>query len=122
MKIYIGHSKLDDFKNDLYILVREKLSNYNIILPHEKDLDHYQGREFYKSIDLFIAEVSSPATGLGIELGYADDDNTSIYCIYKQGKKYSSSLTTITDKFYEYKDTDDMIRIIEEIICQNCQK
>lgn len=122
MKIYIGHSKLDDFKNDLYIPIREKLGNYNIIFPHEKALDNYLEREFYKSIDLFIAEVSTPATGLGIELGYADDDDTPIYCIYKKGSKYSGSLTTITDKFYEYKDTEDMIRIIEEIICRNYQK
>lgn len=122
MKIYIGHSKLNDYEKDLYKPVREKLSKYEIILPHEKDSTNYFGREFYKNIDLFIAEVSNPATGLGIELGYADDDKTPIYCIYKKGNKYSGSLTTITDKFYEYKNIDDMIRIIEEIICQNYQK
>lgn len=122
MKIYIGHSKIIDYENDLYKPIKEKLSKYNIILPHEKGMDNYNGRDFYKSLDLFIAEVSAPATGLGIELGYADDDKIPIYCIYKKGTKYSGSLTTITTNFYEYENVNEMIKIIEEIICQNYQK
>jgi hypothetical protein len=122
MKIYFGHSKVDGFEEKYYNPIKGNLEKYGIVLPHDIDHNAYQGREFYKTIDIFIAEVSAPATGLGIELGYADDDKTSIYCIYKKGTKPSGSLRTITNNFYEYEDTSDMIRIIEEIICQNYQK
>ena len=39
-------------------------------------------RDFIKSIDLVIAEVSFPSTRLGVELGFLYDDNKSIYYIY----------------------------------------
>jgi len=48
-------------------------------------------RDFYTNLDLFIAEVSYRATGLGIELGWASDDNIPIYCFYKKGTIPNSS-------------------------------
>ena len=116
MKIYVGHSRSGDFKRDLYDPIRKYLNQYDIVLPHENDEETFQGRDFYKNIDLFIAEVSSRATGLGIELGYASDDGTPIYCIYRKGTKYSRSLENITDNFYEYRDVEEMIKIMREVI------
>lgn len=70
-------------------------------------------------MDLFIAEVSMPATGLGIELGWAYDNNIPIYCISKKGKKISGSLKSITDKFYQYETIEELKKIIELIIEEN---
>ena len=115
MKIYVAHSRGFDYKNELYKPIREcdNLKNYEIILPHESDEYSYHGRDFYKNVDLYICEVSFPATGLGMELAFAYDENKPIYCIYKKGNKFSSSIKSVTDKIIEYDTTDQMDKIIE---------
>ena len=118
MKIYIAHSKEFDYKNELYIPIRnsEKLRKHEIILPHAIDSNSSNTREFYKDIDIFIAEVSKPGIGLGIELGWAFDENKPIYCIYKSGFNVSRSVYTITKNVYKYKDTSEMLKIIKDIV------
>ena len=59
--------------------------------------------------DLFLAEASFPSTGLGIELGWANDLRIPIACIYQTGHKPSSSLKLICDDFIEYNDATDLI-------------
>ena len=66
-----------------------------------------------------IAEVSKPAIGLGIELGWAFDDQIPVYCIHRTDSKVSSSIKSITDKIYEYEDIDEMLAIIKKIFEQN---
>ena len=118
MKIYIAHSKSIDYKNDLYKPIQESslFIENEIIFPHQKSDDSNNTREFYKTIDLVIAECSMPATGLGIELGWLYDDNKIIYCIYKKGNKLSSSIKTITNKIFEYENKNDMLDIINKIV------
>ena len=118
MKIYVAHSKQIDYINDLYKPLRNDsfFKEYELILPHEESEYSSNTRGFYKSIDVFIAECSEPATGLGIELGWAYDDNKSIYCIYKKGYKISGSLKAVTDNFFEYNSLNEMIEIIKEIV------
>lgn len=118
MKIYVAHSKDIDYMNDLYIPLRsyENLKNYEIILPHEHSASSSNTREFYKTIDLFIAEVSKKGTGLGIELGWVYDDNIPIYCIYKSGQKIAGSLKSVTNKFYEYATPEELLKIFDLIL------
>lgn len=118
MKIYIGHSRDYDYQNKLYSPIRndKELQKYEIILPHENNNSILYSKDFYSSIDLFIAEVSLPATGLGIELGFAKRDNTNIVCISNKDTKLSSSLKAVTDKFYTYSSNDELLIIIKQII------
>ena len=118
MKIYVAHQKQIDYINDLYKPLRNDsfFKEYELILPHEESEYSSNTRVFYKSIDVFIAECSEPATGLGIELGWAYEDNKSIYCIYKKGYKISGSLKAVTDNFFEYNSINEMIEIIKEIV------
>lgn len=120
MNVYVGHSKEINYKY-LYKKIREdnELRKFNIILPHEEDANSRNGREFYKTIDIMIAEVTERATGLGIELGWAYDDKKPIYCIYKKGSKISNSLKSVTDNFYEYENIDDCLEYIKSIIKNN---
>ena len=37
-------------------------------------------------------------------------------CIYKKGKKISGSLRAVTDKFYEYNNSQEMVNIVKSII------
>lgn len=87
-----------------------------MILPHENSKNSSNGRDFYKTIDIFIAECSEPATGLGIELGWVFDEGKQIYCILKKGKKLNNSVKTLTNKIYEYNNVQEMVNIIKNII------
>ena len=89
MRIYIGHSKKIDYINELYEPLKKEtfFNEHELLLPHDQSEFSSNTREFYKTIDIFIAECSDAATGLGIELGWAYDDNKKIYCIYKKGNK-----------------------------------
>lgn len=115
MKIYIAHSREFDYQTELYQPIRHSsgLPQSEIILPHEPGYENHQDRDFYKTLDIMIAEVSCQATGLGIELGWAKDDGTPIICVYKKGAKISGSLKAVTDQFYEYHDDAELIKIIE---------
>lgn len=115
MKIYIAHSREFDYESELYRPIRQAatLSQSAIILPHEPGYNNHHDRDFYKTLDLIIAEVSYPTTGLGIELGWAYDDKIPIICIYKAGAKVSDALRAVTDQFYEYSNNNELIKIIE---------
>lgn len=118
MRIYIGHSKKIDYINELYEPLKKEtfFNEHELLLPHDESEFSSNTREFYKTIDIFIAECSDAATGLGIELGWAYDDNKKIYCIYKKRKKISESLKSVTNNFYEYNDLSEMVNIVKSII------
>ncbi len=117
-KIYVGHCKLSDYENELYNVVKslDEYGKYEFILPHEVNKEAYNGRDFYKTLDLFIAEVSYKATGLGIELGWAYDDGIPIYYVYKEGTNIGQSLRCLSDKFYSYNDEDSLREMLSLII------
>lgn len=121
MKIYFGHSKDFDYVNEYYIPIEKNtiLQNETLIFPHKDSTSNKHERDFYTNLDLFIAEVSYRATGLGIELGWASDDNIPIYCFYKTGTKPNSSLRTITDHIIEYNSSEDLSNKIEQIVIEH---
>lgn len=118
MKVYIAHSKLLNYEENLYQPIRndESLKKYDIILPHEESSVSYNTREFYKELNVVIAEVSFPGTGLGIELGWIYDDGVPIYCVYQKDKKVSSSLKCLTSNFIAYESEKELVDIIKNII------
>ncbi len=118
MKIYFGHSKYFDFRSELYHPVRNSGLNkaHEIIFPHEESDMPTNSKEFLKTCDLMIAEVSFPATGLGIELGWADAFDIPILLIHKKGSHISNSSKLLTDNIIEYSDSEDLVKQIEEFI------
>ena len=111
MKIYISHSMHFDYVNELYMpLKSSSLShNHELIIPHENNIAIENTKDLIKSSDYVVAEVSYPSTGVGIELGWADDLKTPIICVYKEGVEISRSLTFITNRVFSYKSPDDMV-------------
>ena len=109
-----------DYKTELYSPLRNSLLNskYKFILPHETD-EFINSKETIKHSDLVIAEVSFPATGQGIELGWADSFNIPIICLYKEEVKPSESLKVVTKTIIPYSDTTDLIKKIEVLLSQN---
>ena len=117
MKIYFGHSKKLNFKEELYCTIRESKLNseHEIIFPHESE-NAFSTKDIIKTCDIMIAEVSFPSTGLGIELGWADSFGRSIICVYQKGAKMSGSLKLVCNNIIEYKDDKDLIDELDQIL------
>ena len=111
MKIYVCHSYAFDYKKDLYEPIRHsELNNkYEFIFPHEVSDQIFNSREIIPQCDLIISEVSYPSTGMGIELGWANNENKKILFIYKKGCTISHSLKTVSSDFIEYSNSVDLI-------------
>jgi nucleoside 2-deoxyribosyltransferase len=117
MKVYVGHASSFDYKNQLYKPIRElNLEGVEFILPHEHSDQPTNSLEQMKSIDLMIAEVSYPSTGLGIEIGWANALGKPVVGIHKAGTKPSSSLAVVCRDVVEYTDQSSLKSKIEEIL------
>lgn len=117
--IYVAHLRSFDFQKELYDPIKNSplIKEYTFVFPHETNAESFNSKELFQNgCDLIIAEVSYPATGLGVELGWADILKIPIVCIYKKGSKISRSLKVITDIFLEYSDADDLIAKLTEVI------
>jgi hypothetical protein len=113
MKIYVGHSRKFNFKEELYEPLKKL--DHDFTFPHKNSDEPFNSNEFLKTCDLMIAEVSFPSTGLGIEIGWADLLNIPIIFIHKKGSKISGSLKVMKGKFIEYT-TEDLIEKIKKEI------
>ena len=117
MKIYVSHARRSNFEKELY----EPIKNFDLAKRHQFIFAHDDKQEIdtedlfrQKGCDLILAEVSTPATGQGIELGYAKVLEIPIICIFKKGSDISQSLKYVTDKFIEYTDAKDLIQKLEK--------
>ena len=117
MKIYIGHSNDFNFKEELYMPIIESKLNEKVefIFPH-LTTQTFNSKEIIEQSDLFIAEVSRPSLGLGIEIGRAEMKNKKILCIYNEKYKKPSSLKYVNVDILAYKDKEDMVCKLEEYI------
>lgn len=115
--IYFAHSKEINYK-DLYKVFRDKFSKeeFNIILPHEKE-NFFNSKDFLKNkCDLVIAEVSKTATGLGVELGWANLFEVPIVCFSQKGEKISGSLRVVCGNFFEYENLGDFEGKVKKVV------
>ncbi len=120
MKIYVGHSRDFDYMNELYLPIIN--SNVNakaeFIFPHLSDKT-FNSKEIIENADLFIAEISIPSLGLGIEIGRAEMQNKKILCIYKETVQIPSSIKYVNVELLSYSDKNDMIEKIDKYINEN---
>lgn len=112
MKIYVSHKRNSDFQKDLYLPLEKSVmaEKYKFIFPHEGNRP-FDSKDIIlnNKVNMVIAEVSYPATGQGIELGWAYLRGIPIICIYRTGSNIAGSLKTITDKFIEYSDIHELL-------------
>jgi len=119
MKIYVAHSKrLKNYKENLYIPIRNSRLNdiHEIKLPHEFSEEPYSSKEFIKTCDLLIAEITETGTGLGIEIGWTDAMEKPIIYTYRKGIKISESVKSMEGYFLEYNNSDELITGLESRI------
>lgn len=112
MKIYVGHSRDFDYMNELYLpIINSNISEKaEFILPHLSNKTFNSG-DVIEEADLFIAEISIPSLGLGIEIGRAEMQNKKILCIHKENAQIPSSIKYVNVELLAYRDTEDMICI-----------
>lgn len=124
MNIYVTHSSSFDYNRELYQPLRNSELNkiHKITLPHEHSTDQFSSKEYIKSCDLIVAEVSYPSTGQGIELGWANSYDVPILCLYKKGTTPSGSLSIISNTIIEYDGCEDVIRNISEYVTAHISK
>lgn len=116
MKIYVGHPSSIDFVEELYEPLKQSsiAEKHELVFPHEESDAPFDSREFLREdCDLFVAEVSEPSTGLGIELGWADRSGVPIICFFRQGTEPSSSLEALDTEVKEYSSLEELVELIQ---------
>lgn len=118
MKIYVTHSKKWDYETKLYGPIKKsKLGKkHEWIFPHDEKQKNIHSKELIATSDLILAEVSLPATGMGIELGWAEDRNVPILCISEKDYPVTNALKFITSYFITYENSVDMIQKIADFL------
>lgn len=111
MKIYVSHARNFDFINELYNPLKEAKLSVEFIFPHENGSSPFNSKELFEKhlCNYVLAEVSTPSTGQGIELGWADVFGVPIICFCKSGTTPAKSLNILTDKIMEYGDSLDLV-------------
>ena len=118
-KIYFAHPSSINYA-ELYeaILNSAELRPYEFFLPHKEDGGGADSSDIIRSSDLFIAEVSAPSTGLGIEMGRAEAGGIPILVLSKAGARVSTCFDFIhpTPEKRVYADPLDMAAKISEYL------
>lgn len=118
MIIYVGHSRGEyDYIHELYepILNSDINKEHKIMFPHYNNEDK-NSQDIIEKSDLFIAEVSFPSIGLGVEIGRAETIGKKILCIYKKSAKCPSSLKFVNVDTLEYDNSEDLIVKLKKYI------
>lgn len=118
MMIYVGHSSSYDYTNELYLPLRSSIlwSQHTIILPHEHVSIVANSKKIILDCDVFVAEVSHPSTGLGIELGWAEAAGCKIVCMHKEGLIISKALDVICVNYLIYTNSLVMIQLLTQLL------
>lgn len=121
MTIYVSHSKSFDYQNELYYPLKSLVEKCDFIFPHENSGSPYPTKKLFqdKKCNLVLAEVSFPATGQGIELGWADMMSIPIVCVHKKGTSFSGSLKLISTQFFEYTNAHELLEIVTSHAVKN---
>lgn len=117
MKVFLAHASDFDFRNKLYTPIRASALNteYEFILPQENGKEEIT-KETIRGAKAFIADVSRPSTGAGIEMGWADAYSVPIICIYEKGSAVSSSVDYVARARIEYDSPRNLIAQLTEAL------
>lgn len=113
--VYVAHAKKFPFKKELYEPIRSSALNetYEFIFPHEESDAPFSSKDFFeRECDVLVVEASYSATGLGIEVGWADAYDVPIIIMYKSKHRISGSLVSMSKNIFSYTSLDEMIVLL----------
>jgi nucleoside 2-deoxyribosyltransferase len=120
LKIYVGCSltqATEEFRNAIETMKNQLREKYEILdfiglmNGTEKDVFEWDTK-CVKTCDLFVADCTYPATGLGYELGVAIETNKPILSVAHKDAKISRILLGVTNPNYTFKRYDDVLDIV----------
>lgn len=119
--VYISHPSSYNYVDELYNPLKKSRLNkqYKFFFPHnvERIFEAIPTDSIISTCEYFIAEVSLPSLGVGIEIGWADISKRNIIYIYRKGTNLSYSLGFIHNVIYiEYLTNEDLIIKLEEYL------
>ena len=103
--LYVSHSKAVDYRNELYapLQASDLVDAWELFLPHSGGSVARNTREVVRGARAVLAEVSQPATGLGIELGWADAFGVPIVALHRHDARPSGSLAFVARLVLPYQ-------------------
>lgn len=116
MKIQFWHKRSWNFVQDFYLPLKENFPEIEWIFPHITPDTQVISEESLEWVDIFLAEVSDSATGLGIELGLARAYGKRIICMHRSNAGVVKSIKYITEETFEYSTKDDMIETLKAVL------
>jgi len=88
MIIYVSHLRRGPYEVELYqpLLNSSFAKKHTFIFPHSSNQKPFNTKDLleHKKCDIVLAEITYPATGQGIELGWASLLNIPVFCMYKK--------------------------------------
>lgn len=121
MRIFFSHSKSESFDYREYLYEPLKASplakEHTLVFPHDMSYSepHSTKAEILRA-GLIIAEVSYPSTSSGIELGWANDYDKKIFCLYLDGRNYEQRISMLTRNIESYSGPAELVKKIERFI------
>lgn len=118
LQIYLGHSTGYDYQSRLYLPIKnsELWHMHQFILPHDAQTEPIHSKKSIAHCNMMLAEVSYPSTGLGIELGWANELERPILCMYQEGHEPSKSLQLVCKHFICYSDEKSLVQRLTDYI------
>jgi nucleoside 2-deoxyribosyltransferase len=118
MRIYVSHSNSYDYVNELYKPLESNsiFREHDFFLPHAPKNISIKAKDIIYDFDLVIAEVTSPSTGQGIEIGLACAANVPVYCFCKAGAQISSSLQFYAEQITEYDGQQNLAAEVNSLL------
>ncbi|AJD93485.1 hypothetical protein JMA_41680 (plasmid) [Jeotgalibacillus malaysiensis] len=116
MNIYVGHSKQMNYKEELYPVLKKIGDEMGVrfILPHDESLELYPSKEVLPTCDYMLADISLPALGLGIEIGWANMMDIPVFFIHKSDSELSHSVKAVSQNIRQYDSIDDLESVVRE--------
>lgn len=113
-KVYFAHANEGDYENKFYKPLGS-LKNIKFVFPYANEETKFS-RDIIKKCDYLLADISNPAMGMGIEIGWANAFGVPIIFMYKRGSKVSSYLSKLSKNIIEYRNLEKELYKIKEII------
>lgn len=104
-------SELKKYSIDLFIFV----DHYHFSACEEKVMIQTAFSEIDRS-DILIAEVSTKAIGVGLEVGYAVAKNKSVWYLRNSSAPHSTTVSGAAHEHILYRDEQDLIEQLTDLI------
>lgn len=118
MNIYVGHAKHLNYREELYPSLKKvgEKTGVTFVLPHDLSDEPFPSKDVLPTCDLMVADVSLPALGLGIEIGWANMMEIPILFIHQSDSEFSRSIQEVSTAILSYKDGDDLQKLLTKEI------